>query len=571
MTEEVNAAARLHLLRRDGQEDLCFALWHPSRGRSRTTALLNKLILPGPGDRNVHGNASFEAQYLERAMSVAAAEGAGLALLHSHPAGRRWQGMSPDDVAAEKGRAASVYGATSLPFIGLTIAGDGTWSARFWDRTAPRTYLRAWCGTVRVVGERLTMHYMDQLAPPPRATKAQVRTVSAWGQETQGDIARLRVGVVGAGSVGGFIAEALGRTGFEDVMVIEFDTIEEHNLDRLLYATRNDIGQPKVEVLARHLRQRATADPFAVEEISAAVYEDAGFRAALDCDILFAGVDRPWGRYVLNLIAYAHLIPVFDGGIAVRTNRSGKLTGADWRAHTATVGRPCLECLGQYDPGLVQTERDGYLDDPTYIAGLPRDHALKMRENVFAFSMACASKQMLQMLAYTIAPLDQSNLGAELYHFVGNHSEPPQFGGCKPTCSFPSLVATGDSCGIQATGYGKHRPQAVGTEKRQQTRLAALASSLRGWWHATIQKFRQHSAHRRTEMADQHVVPHPEGWAVKPAGGDRASSVHDTQREAIDRAREIARNQNSELFIHGADGKIRSRDSHGHDPNPPKG
>lgn len=72
-------------------------------------------------------------------------------------------------------------------------------------------------------------------------------------------------------------------------------------------------------------------------------------------------------------------------------------------------------------------------------------------------------------------------------------------------------------------------------------------------------------------MADQHVVPHPEGWAVKPAGGDRASSVHDTQREAIDRAREIARNQNSELFIHGADGKIRSRDSHGHDPNPPKG
>lgn len=72
-------------------------------------------------------------------------------------------------------------------------------------------------------------------------------------------------------------------------------------------------------------------------------------------------------------------------------------------------------------------------------------------------------------------------------------------------------------------------------------------------------------------MADQHVVPHPEGWAVKPAGGERASSVHPTQREAIDRARDIARNQGSELFIHGEDGKIRSRDSHGHDPNPPKG
>lgn len=72
-------------------------------------------------------------------------------------------------------------------------------------------------------------------------------------------------------------------------------------------------------------------------------------------------------------------------------------------------------------------------------------------------------------------------------------------------------------------------------------------------------------------MPDQHVVPHSEGWAVKPAGGDRASSVHRTQQEAVDRAREIARNQGTELFIHGANGQIRERDSHGHDPNPPRG
>ena len=70
---------------------------------------------------------------------------------------------------------------------------------------------------------------------------------------------------------------------------------------------------------------------------------------------------------------------------------------------------------------------------------------------------------------------------------------------------------------------------------------------------------------------NQHVVPRDGGWAVKPAGGQRASSVHDTQREAIDRAREISRNQNSELFVHGRDGRIRERDSHGNDPNPPKG
>ena len=70
---------------------------------------------------------------------------------------------------------------------------------------------------------------------------------------------------------------------------------------------------------------------------------------------------------------------------------------------------------------------------------------------------------------------------------------------------------------------------------------------------------------------NQHVVPHDGQWAVRGAGSQRATSVHRTQREAIDSGREIARNQGTELFIHGRDGRIRDRDSHGNDPFPPKG
>lgn len=70
----------------------------------------------------------------------------------------------------------------------------------------------------------------------------------------------------------------------------------------------------------------------------------------------------------------------------------------------------------------------------------------------------------------------------------------------------------------------------------------------------------------------QHVVPHEGGWAVRGEGNTRATSVHNTQREAIDAAREIARNQGGELLIHGRNGQIRQRDSSGgNDPYPPKG
>lgn len=70
---------------------------------------------------------------------------------------------------------------------------------------------------------------------------------------------------------------------------------------------------------------------------------------------------------------------------------------------------------------------------------------------------------------------------------------------------------------------------------------------------------------------NQHVVPHRDGgWAVKGEGRTKATSVHGTQREAISAAREIARNQNSEIIIHRPNGQIRDHDIQGSDPFPPR-
>lgn len=70
---------------------------------------------------------------------------------------------------------------------------------------------------------------------------------------------------------------------------------------------------------------------------------------------------------------------------------------------------------------------------------------------------------------------------------------------------------------------------------------------------------------------DQHVVPHENGWAVKGARNSRATSVHDKQSDAIDAARQTAVRQQSELVVHGRNGRIRLKDSHGNDDFPPRG
>lgn len=70
---------------------------------------------------------------------------------------------------------------------------------------------------------------------------------------------------------------------------------------------------------------------------------------------------------------------------------------------------------------------------------------------------------------------------------------------------------------------------------------------------------------------NQHVVPRDDVWAVRGARARRDTEVFDRKQHAVDRAREIAQNQQTELVVHGQDGKIQYKDSHGRDPFPPKG
>jgi len=68
-----------------------------------------------------------------------------------------------------------------------------------------------------------------------------------------------------------------------------------------------------------------------------------------------------------------------------------------------------------------------------------------------------------------------------------------------------------------------------------------------------------------------HVVPSSSGgWNIKPGGGERSIKHFDNKNIAVDFARNVSRNQRTELVIHRKDGTIERSDSHGNDPCPPK-
>lgn len=67
-----------------------------------------------------------------------------------------------------------------------------------------------------------------------------------------------------------------------------------------------------------------------------------------------------------------------------------------------------------------------------------------------------------------------------------------------------------------------------------------------------------------------HVVPKGKQWAVKEAGKPQPLSIHRKQSTAINAGKPAAISRQSELIVHRPTGEIRSKDSFGNDPNPPK-
>jgi len=230
MSTEVDARLRAHLDRPDGQEDICLATYSLSTGHERVSRLLTRVALPDIGERRFHGNATITGDYVLSVATQAAARKEGLVLLHSHPAGRGWQNFSGPDHSTESSYAHLVERITGLPLVGMTYAGgDMGWSAREWAGRSPLRH-----ESVRVAGRKPRVTWNDSKRRPPSVAAEQVRTVSAWGDHRQRDIARLRVLVVGVGSVGLDAAVRLAVTGIQHVGVMDYDIVKPHNRDRMI-------------------------------------------------------------------------------------------------------------------------------------------------------------------------------------------------------------------------------------------------------------------------------------------------------------------------------------------------
>ena len=428
--------------RRGGlQEEACLALWRTGDGYNRYTGILDEVVLPEGGDRDLHGNVTVQGGYLNRLVDRAVRLNAGVAVLHSHP-GPGWQALSGMDEDTERTIIAPFVRETGLPLLGMTMGLDGVWSARFWQRLGAGRFKPAHCTEVRRVGPRGTRCDSPPGAYPPYARRlGLVRTVDSWGLAAQARLARTHVCVVGAGSVGSIVVEALARTGFEEVTIIDEDLVEEKNLDRLIYADRHCVGVLKVELAAARARRVATARKPVIRAVPLSIRTERAYRVAADADIIVCCVDNPEAREILNHIAYANCLPLIDGGVLVDSTE--RLLSAKWRVHLVGPDMRCLRCRGQYTTSDARDERAGLRRRGRYI-NHEADGGPEPGQNTMVFCGAVATEAMRMLVRYVIGEAwwhdadSKSGRWAFEHRFVEAETEgfehPDR---CVASCEFP--------------------------------------------------------------------------------------------------------------------------------------
>lgn len=173
------------------------------------------------------------------------------------------------------------------------------------------------------------------------------RSIRAFGGAIQLVLGELRVAVVGCGGTGSSVIEQLVRLGVRHFQIFDPDTLTTSNLTRVYGSSPDDIGRPKVHVIASHI-YRIAPDADVVAEHSP-ITDQSAARLLLDADVIFGCTDDNAGRQVLSRIATYLMTPVIDCGVKLSSSNDGSLIGIDGRVTVLGPGAACLVCRERID------------------------------------------------------------------------------------------------------------------------------------------------------------------------------------------------------------------------------
>lgn len=333
----------------------------------------------------VHGYRRLTPEFVRRAILRARDEGLAYLAVHNH-GGATSVGFSSDDLASHaRGYPALLDIARGQPVGALVLATDAI-AGELWLSGNRRLVL----GESLVIGPRIRRMFPAPPAAGRPISEIFSRQARIFGAAGQAQLARARVGILGAGGAGMLLVEYLARLGVGELIVVDPDRVSGTNLPRLPGARRSDVwgpfgrrmgrrlrigGRLKVKLAERLAREANPAVRFA--GLAADIADPDVALRLRDVDYLFCAADSMRARLVFNALVQQYGIPGVQVGAKVTSDRSsGELADVRSVVRPVRPGFGCLWCNGLISPAQLAEETlsaderaaQRYVDDPTIAA-----------------------------------------------------------------------------------------------------------------------------------------------------------------------------------------------------------
>ena len=387
-----------HLFPGDGKEAAAILLC--SRVEKAGLKLLVRDVIEVPHQhcRRTAVSLTWPGDYLDQALAAAEAEDLSILLLHSHPTGlyefSRVDDQSDQDAVRSLIMAcpADRVGHESWHGSAIMVPG-GAIKARVYDRTM-RAHI---INMVGAYGDDLRFYWGDDKQPRPHTL--------AFGDGMAGVLAKLSVAVIGVSGTGSVVAEQLLRMGVGELIAVDYDHVEEKNLNRILNTTQADANSNALKVdvfksaaarIRPSTRVRATPHNIATR---------VAIETVAEADIVFCCVDSLSGRHVCDRLATAMLQPLLDVGVTipVRTPPRGMVvSNVSARVDYVQPGGTTLADRGVYTPELLEAEYLKSADPAAYASRVEEGYmpgAGQEAPSVICVNMHAASAVVLEFLA----------------------------------------------------------------------------------------------------------------------------------------------------------------------------
>jgi len=319
MTAAQHEQIKKHLFPGDGNEAVAIAICGRSSYKLSSTLLVQEVHeIPYEACRirkpdRVTWNPDVIVPALEKAMN----KGLSIIKIHSHPGGYRK--FSDTDDVSDKELFSSIYGwlDTDEPMASLIMMPDGELIGRSVWLNGLGSPLRS----IRAVGDDIKYWFSEDTKPDIPAHA--VRIVQTFGDGTYSVTRRIHAGIVGCSGTGSITIEQLARNHIGQLTIVDPETIDYKNLNRILHSTWQHAEKQtaKVEVLAAAIKAMnlgTLVNTYQADLITVEVIKELS-----QCDVLFGCMDSVDGRHILNKIASYYLIPYIDMGVRIDADGEG--------------------------------------------------------------------------------------------------------------------------------------------------------------------------------------------------------------------------------------------------------